>query len=106
MSLEQPSEVDQLLQRRQELNDLVATFNTAGWTIYTKDLQTLRSVLRDTAVADCETGEQWAARRAQIQHLDVLLSYQTNSEAELEAIEAELLSPTEPDDYERNPLED
>lgn len=90
---------EQVEQRLAELRELLRTFDTEGWRFFSDEVEQWREALIESAPADCPTGESWLARRAIIQNLEHILSYQERMVDEYDT----LTNPPEFDDT--NPLE-
>lgn len=93
-------------ERLEELEELVTTFGTPGFTRYAGDVQSLYEALIDSAVTDCDTGEKWMQRRGELLAIARIIGYTHNTEAELDNIDDMRFEDELPIESPGNPLED
>ena len=82
--------------RREELDKLLNTFTTEGHDIFLTDCMSMLTHLRDTAAADCDTGDKWLDRRGRIQMLETIMSYSRAAMSELDNFDDMVFEDEEP----------
>lgn len=87
------------------METLLESRDHPGTQQFLSDIQELYSIKIDTAVAECDTGDKWLARRGELQALAMVLGYMPNAERELDGLDETHFS-DEPEPDNTNPLED